>query len=133
MFDFITKDLVEKFLKFGVVGFSGIIVDYSITFISKEWLKVPRFIANGLGFTVAATSNYFLNRIWTFASTNPEIMRELGEFFVISLMGLIINTAVLYYCVKRFNINFYLAKLIAIGITTVWNFFANYLYTFAAH
>ncbi|HON19515.1 MAG TPA: GtrA family protein [Salinivirgaceae bacterium] len=130
---FLNKELLIKFLKFGVVGFSGVIVDFGFTFVCKEWLKIPKYFANAIGFTIAATTNYILNRMWTFASTNPEVLREFGEFFVISLIGLSINTTVLYICIKRFGMNFYWAKLIAIGITTLWNFFANYLYTFAAH
>ena len=133
MFEWITQDLINKFIKFGIVGFSGVIVDFGITYICKEWIKIQKYVANAIGFTIAATSNYYLNRIWTFYSNNPNILREFSEFFIISAMGLVINTAVLFICVKKFKLNFYFAKLIAIGVTTIWNFFANYLYTFAAH
>jgi putative flippase GtrA len=133
MFQWITQDLINKFIKFGIVGFSGVIVDFGVTFVCKEWFKIPKYFANAIGFIVAATSNYYLNRIWTFYSSNPNILREFGEFFIISALGLIINTLVLYICVKRFKMNFYIAKLFAIGVTMIWNFFANYLYTFAAH
>ena len=120
-----------KFLKFCAVGFSGLIIDYSITFLLKEKLKVQKYIANACGFITAASSNYVLNRIWTFHSYNPEILFEYSSFFIISLIGLSINTFILWLVIKKYKINFYLAKFIAILVTTLWNFFANYLYTFA--
>lgn len=130
MTDFFTADLLQKFIKFGVVGFSGLFVDFGITWFTKEKLKIPKYIANAIGFSAAATTNYFLNRIWTFESSNPEIIVEYGEFLLISIIGLVINTFILYLLVSKLKMNFYLAKVFAIGVVTIWNFFANLLFTF---
>ena len=127
----IDETFMYKFIKFGVVGFTGMLIDFGITFLCKEIFKVQKFVSNAIGFTVAATVNYIFNRIWTFRSTNPEMLREFSDFFVISLIGLGINSLVLWFLVSKCKWNFYFAKLIAIGVTTIWNFFANYLYTFS--
>jgi len=119
-----------KFLKFGVVGFSGLFVDFGITFLTKEKLGIPKYVANAIGFITAATSNYFLNRVWTFQSHNPEVMVEFTEFFVISLIGLGLNTLLLWFLVSKFKINFYVAKIFAIALVTLWNFLANAFITF---
>lgn len=121
-------EMIYKFIKFGVVGFTGLIIDFSITYVLKELLKINRYISNSIGFLVAASSNYFLNRVWTFNSDNPEIFFEYTSFLIISVVGLLINNFFLYLFEKRFN--FYLSKLFAIAVTTIWNFFANYLITF---
>ncbi|GAB6279068.1 MAG TPA: glycosyl transferase family 2 [Bacteroidales bacterium] len=125
-----SQALISKFIKFLIVGFSGLIVDYGITAFSKEILKIQRFIANAMGFVCAATSNYYLNRIWTFSSTNPQILKEFSYFFIISLIGLGINSLILWLVLKNFKINFYLAKIFAIAGATLWNFFANAYITF---
>lgn len=130
MDDFFSKAFLFKFLKFGFVGFTGVFVDFGITWLTKEKLHIQKYIANAIGFSSAATTNYFLNRIWTFHSTNPEVMVEYTEFFIISLIGLGINTFVLWLLVSRFKMNFYLAKLFAIGVVTIWNFLANAYITF---
>ena len=131
MTEIFRKAFLYKFLKFGLVGFSGLFVDFGFTYICKELLKIQKYISNAIGFTIAATSNYFLNRIWTFNSTDPEILIEFTEFLAISIIGLGINTLILYLIINRFKINFYLAKVFAIGIVTIWNFFANAFFTFA--
>lgn len=79
---------------------------------------------------LAASSNYILNRIWTFQSTNPNVAVEYGEFILIAVIGLIINTLILWVLVTRLNMNFYLSKVLAIAVVTIWNFGANLLFTF---
>jgi putative flippase GtrA len=128
---FFTQAFILKFIKFGIVGLSGVIVDFGTTYICKEWLRIQKYVANSIGFTVAASSNYILNRIWTFKSQDPNIALEYTEFLAISLAGLGINNFILWIVHSRFKQNFYLSKLFAIGVVTIWNFFANYYITFA--
>jgi putative flippase GtrA len=130
MFDFLTTSFILKFLKFAAVGFSGLFVDYAFTYIFKEWVKVQKFIANSIGFTIAASTNYILNRIWTFESENPEIAFEYTSFLIISIIGLGINNLVLWLILRKFKINFYVAKFFAIVVVTLWNFLANFFITF---
>ena len=130
MFDFLTTSFILKFLKFAAVGFSGLLVDYAFTYIFKEWLKVQKYVANSIGFTIAASSNYLLNRVWTFESNNPDIAMEYSEFLIISIIGLGLNNLILWLIVKRFKTNFYLAKFFAIIVVTLWNFLANFFITF---
>lgn len=126
----LSRDFVFKFLKFGIVGLSGLVVDFGITWLCKEILKIQKYIANAIGFTMAASSNYLLNRVWTFQSQNPDIAVEYGKFLVISILGLGINTFILWILVSRYKKNFYLSKLFAIAVVTLWNFFMNWIFTF---
>lgn len=131
MFEIFHQEVFFKFIKFGVVGFSGLIVDFGLTWLSKEHLKIQKYLANAIGFSFAATSNYYLNRIWTFKSENPEIALEFSQFILVSLIGLAINTLILWLIVTRLRFNFYISKVFAIIVVMLWNFFANLLFTFA--
>jgi putative flippase GtrA len=64
----IDKILIAKFIKFCIVGFSGVFVDFGITWLAKERLRANKYLANSIGFICAASSNYLLNRNWTFKS-----------------------------------------------------------------
>ncbi len=120
--------MLIKFLKYGIVGFSGMVIDFSITFLLKEKLKIHRYIASSAGFSLAATSNWIINRLWTFESSNPRIIAEYSTFIMISVTGLGVNNFFLWLFEKRMK--FYAAKLCAIAVTTIWNFVANYYLTF---
>ena len=126
----IDKLLLSKLLKFGIVGCSGMIIDFGATYLCKEILKINKFLSNGIGFILAATSNYFINRIWTFDSQTEDIGIQYAQFMIVSVIGLGINSLVLYLLNEKLKWNFYFSKVIAIAITTIWNFFANLLFTF---
>ena len=124
------SELVTKFLKFSIVGATGVVVDFFFTFICKEKLKFNKYVANSIGFIIAATSNYWLNRIWSFESTNPNVYTEYFSFVGVAVVGLAINNTVLWLVNEKVGINFYIAKLFAIGVTTIWNFSINYAFVF---
>lgn len=128
---FFEKAFLMKFLKFCVVGFSGTAIDFGLTWLCKEIFKIPKFLANAIGFVVAATSNYILNRTWTWGSTNEQVGVEYVKFFAVSLIGLGLNTLILYIFNEKLKLNFYLSKVIATGVVMLWNFFANNFFTFA--
>ncbi|MDZ4203659.1 MAG: GtrA family protein, partial [Bacteroidales bacterium] len=109
--------LILKFIKFSLVGFSGLFVDFGITWWLKERMKVQKYLANAAGFIIAASTNYTLNRIWTFESNNPHIATEYARFVIAVTIGLGINSLVLWLLVSKVKWNFYLSKLIAITIT----------------
>ena len=119
-----------KFLKFCLVGFSGMVIDFGTTWVLKEKIKLNKYISNSIGFILAATSNYVWNRIWTFESTDSGIATEYLSFIGISIIGLVINNFVIYLLNDRLKMNFYLSKVFAIGVVTLWNFLMNFFFTF---
>lgn len=122
---------ILRFLKFCIVGASGMLLDFSTTWFFKEKVKINKYIANSTGFVIAASSNYLLNRIWTFQSHNSHVATQYLSFIAISLIGLVINNLVIYILNGRFKYNFYLSKLIAVFVVTLWNFSLNFLITFS--
>jgi putative flippase GtrA len=123
-------ELLYKFLKFGVVGATGVVVDFGITWVCREKLRLNQYLANSLGFVCAVVNNYLLNRIWTFHSNDPEIAVQFGKFALAALIGLAMNNGIIYVLNERFKVPFYMSKLIATGVVTLWNFWANYTFTF---
>jgi putative flippase GtrA len=124
-------DFINKFLKFGVVGASGMLVDFGFTFLLKEKFLVQKYVANAVGFTMAVISNYILNRWWTFESMNNQVIREFSSFALVAVIGLGINTLILWMLVSKVKFKFYFSKLIAIAVVTFWNFSANYFFIFS--
>ncbi len=124
------KTTFYKFFKFGLVGVSGTAVDFGVTSILKELLGVNKFLANSIGFLVAATTNFFLNRRWTFKSTEAEVWQQYIKFLSVSLVGMLISNAIIYLCESCWGINFYVSKVIATLVVLFWNFVGNLFFTF---
>jgi putative flippase GtrA len=126
----ITKANLIKLLKFGMVGLSGLVIDFGITYLFKEYLKWDKYAANTCGFSVAVVNNYFINRIWTFNSQEKKIAKQFTQFLLIALIGLGLNTLAIYLLETKLHIPFYMAKFIAILLVFIWNFTANATLTF---
>lgn len=123
-------ELIFTFVKFALVGLSGLVLDFGLTFLCKELFKLNKYVANSIGFTIAASSNFVFNRIWTFASTDLDISGQYIKFITVSLIGLVINNTILKLLHEQLKWNFYLSKLIAIGFVFTWNFAINLVFTF---
>jgi len=124
--------IIWRFVRFGIVGVGGMVVDFGVTWLCKEKLRWNKYISNSLGFILAATNNFIWNRLWTFESQNDAVIREYTSFVLIALVGLGLNNLIIYLLHERLHIHFYLSKLIAIGCVTIWNFTMNYVFTFRA-
>ena len=80
-----TETLFYKFLKFGTVGLSGMVVDFGITFLFKEKFNFNKYFSNSCGFFAAASSNFILNRFWTFQSADPAVAFQYVKFLSLSI------------------------------------------------
>ncbi len=119
-----------QFIKFCMVGAGGMAIDFGVTWLLKEKARINKYVANSTGFASAVVSNFFLNKHWTFHDRNEEVGMQFLLFLAISLAGLLLNNGVIYVLINRLRLNFYLSKLFATGVVTLWNFGANYQFTF---
>lgn len=126
---FFTPKLIA-FIKFGITGVSGLIIDFSLTWVFKDELHFNKFIANGIGFTAAVVSNYFIHRNWTFKDNTAKAGPQFTAFFTVSVIGLLLNSAIIFLLDNMMYVNFYISKAVAIFIVFFWNFSANYFFVF---
>lgn len=119
-------------LKFGLVGITGMVIDFGLTYACKEKLKWNKYLSNSIGFSLAVINNFFLNKYWTFENSKAaQLPLQFSYFLLIALIGLALNNFFLFLFHKKIQIQFYGSKLIAIGLVFLWNYFANAHFTFA--
>ncbi len=140
--------LIEKIqntesIKFIFVGFSGVLVNYIVLSISIYVLHLPRELSVAVAIFVSMSTNYYLNRIWTFKSANPIII-EYFKYLLSASIGAIIQFLVTIQLDDIFqdkdltNIDLVLLKIptiyvsasIGIGIGFVANFALSKLFVF---
>jgi len=125
-----SKIIDARILKFGLVGITGMAIDFSVTWLCKEKIGFNKYLSNSSGFCCAVTSNFLLNRYWTFANSTHPFTIQFATFALVSLTGLLINNFFLYLLSKYINTNFYLIKLFVTGLVFFWNYSVNFLFTF---
>ncbi|NJK68955.1 MAG: glycosyltransferase [Microcoleus sp. CSU_2_2] len=120
-----------RFLRFGVVGFSGVFVDMGIFYLLRTLLDFGLTRSAMVSSEVAIISNFLWNDLWTFGDISKrqpgkrQRLKRLLKFNTICLMGLILNVLLVNLMFNVFGMNEYLAKLIAIATVTLWNFWIN--------
>ncbi len=127
----ITSTKLEEFIKFGIVGGSGVLVNMGLLFILTRLLHVRLEIASPIAIEVSILSNFLLNNLWTFRKRNTHIpfwSRLLRYHLVTGLAG-IVNYLVLLLLVNKFGMHDMISNLIGIMIGTVINYSLNSLWT----
>jgi dolichol-phosphate mannosyltransferase len=131
---------LTRFLKFAVVGGSGVIVNEGTRFLLTRYggLAAPRdWIAENIGIELSILTNFLLNNYFTFSDLRTPGARgfftRLIKFNLVSLFGAGIQNGV-YLGLTRyagmaaspFDI---LANLTGIALGMLWNFFSNNWWT----
>ena len=82
---------LPQFLRFGVVGCLGFVWDTTTVYLTRSALGL--LPAMMLGFLVAATLNWAVNRVWTFrhAPNDGNLVRQWALYMVANSMGFVLN------------------------------------------
>ena len=124
---------VRQFVKFGIVGASGFIVNLiAFTLLQRVVPNHDRALQYNVIYSIAflagGVSNYFLNRIWTFRSTGHAV-REGAQFMSVSLIALVVGllvSAVVGPYLGHGHRTWFIATVAGIFV----NFFLNKFWTF---
>ncbi|BAY63095.1 GtrA family protein [Calothrix brevissima NIES-22] len=122
-----------RFLRFGLVGLSGVFVDMAILYLLSDptTLALPLTRSKIIAGEIAIFNNFLWNDAWTFADVSMkqqewrQRLKRFLKFNLICLAGLILNVLILNLVFNFLIPNRYIANLIAIAVATIWNFWVN--------
>ncbi len=127
----VQTEKLEEFLKFAIVGGSGVIVNMGCFFLITRYAGLKIEYASPIAIEISILTNFFLNNIWTFRKRNTKVglaSRILRYHLVTGLAGLV-NYGTLLLLAKMFGVHDLIANLIGIIVGTFINFFLNSLWT----
>ena len=149
----LSRSELTRFLKFGVVGTFGAVVDFGTFNVLHGSLSWPAVPASVCSFLAAVTSNFIWNRYWTYPdSRTKSVRRQAGQFALVSVVGLAIRTPLFALLigpgtslasfllqtrlgsitnVTAAALGSNLALAAAVIVVLFWNFLANRLWTYA--
>jgi len=126
--------VILQLVKFGMVGFANTAVDFGILNLLMAMTGITSgkniFLLNSISFVVAVTHSYFWNKFWTFRVKKTEATKEFLQFLIVSIVGLLINGAIVYMITTWIKPMFGMGevswanagKIAATVISLVWNF-----------
>lgn len=82
--------LLAQFLRFGVVGTFGFVVDTACVYGLRHALGL--YGAGAVAYVVAASANWLLNRVWTFRGQGSgPAHRQWARFLAVNMIGFVLN------------------------------------------
>ncbi len=122
---------VGRFLRFVLVGCSGLVVDMSSLYLFFDLLGVGLTRSAILAAELAIINNFCWNDRWTFGDLSQkqhqwhQVLKRLLKFNLVCLMGLVLKILILNALFNGLGLNAYLANFLAIAAVTLWNFWIN--------
>jgi putative flippase GtrA len=137
-----------RFLKFGIVGASGVVVNLTVLHLGHEYIfnaieagfKKP-YLSLALAIALATLNNFTWNRLWTWADRvrlleanepQPISLRLLGMEFGQYATASAFGSGIQYVLTLLLSnsLDYRVANIIAIAAASVSNFLANDRWTF---
>lgn len=122
---------IGRFLKFGVVGFSGVFVDLGVFWILSNGFGLAAVTATILSAEVAVLNNFIWNDRWTFGDRSIQqpgrrsMVRRFLKFNVLCLVGIVLQGTLVGLMSNVAGVPAIGAKLLAIALVMLWNFWIN--------
>ena len=115
--------LVNKILKFAIVGGIATIIDFVFLYVFKELFNFNVILANTLSFIISVTYNYIASIVWVF-DINKEKNKKIQFilFILFSIFGLVLNNIILYILTDIFNMYYLISKVVATLFVMIFNF-----------
>ena len=122
------EDTIVTFLKFGSIGFAGVLVNTLVLYMLVSYTSLHYLIAAAIATELAIISNFVGNQLYTFRTTknNLSLPAKFVRFQTVSIFALVLTLAILAALTNLFGIEYLLIwNLIAISISSMANFALN--------
>lgn len=121
-------DNLRQLFRYCVVGATGYAVNLTAFLIVDSMTTYT--IAFAIAFVLAATSNFALNRLWTFSVSHGVPHHQYARFLSVSAIALCLDLAVLRALVETGAMAKVPAAALAILVAMPVSFLGNKLWTF---
>jgi len=121
--------VMVPFLKFIFSSLSAGILDFSLLFLF-EWITGNLFISVALARIISSVYNYVVNNYFVFKGNNETNKRSALKYFLLVIVILIFNYAIIYTLTNSFLVSIFIAKLVAECILFIVSYIAQKLFVF---
>lgn len=112
----------RRFLIYLAVGVTGFVVDFGLLVLFREVVGTPVWVAATIAFWGSLAIVFLTNKYVTFGARGAG-HRQLVRYFVLLGINYLATLAVLDLA-ERSGLGYQIGKVVAVGMTTAWNFVA---------
>jgi len=128
----ISRISFRRFLRFSLVGLSGVAVNQASLYLLTEYVLTARLYlaAAVLSTELALLNNFTWNELWAFRDKEYKgsLVGRLLRFRGSRILGILIGLAVLYLLTDMVGIYYLISNLISIALSTLVNYITSDLW-----
>lgn len=125
---------LSKASRFYTVGLSGFGVNYLISLLFAGGISDMWYLhANLIGIGASITTNFLLNKTWTFGDrdfSKTRTLKQYGKFVTFSSLGALVQLGMVFYLVDGYNLSYPVSLVLAVLTAAFGNYVLNKKYTF---
>ena len=125
---------LSKTARFFTVGASGLALNYLVSFLLSNVVSNLWYIqATVFGIVLSISSNFLLNKVWTFEDrdfSSRRVLRQYLSFFALCTQGLIIQLSLVFVFVEYSHMQYSTSLILAVCTASAGNFLLNKKITF---
>ena len=125
---------LSKAGRFYTVGASGFVINYLISILFAGGISDLWYLhANIIGIAISITTNFILNKIWTFEDKDfsaKATIKQYSKFVGFSTLGAMVQLAMVFSLVDWHQMTYPLALILAVATAAFGNFILNKKWTF---
>ena len=127
---FLKSKLFKQIMKFIFVGGTAFVIDYLVMVFLTEVFHINYLVSSVISFCVSVIYNYIMSTVWVFEVDKEKSKTQtFAMFIILSVIGLLINTVVMWLLVDGTNLMPYtIAKILATGVVMVYNFISRKIF-----
>lgn len=124
------KQNARSLVLFSLVGLSNALIDYLVFFLLYHWFPDYYLAVQVISYSCGMVNSYFLNKYWTFQKKNVSSRAEILKFSTVNALALSVLAISLYVVSHNFNLDMFICKTIATGISLVVNYTGSRFWVF---
>ena len=117
----IKKSFTQLFL-YLIVGGLATLVEWGAFYALNGLLRLHYMAATALAFVLSTAANWAFGRLILFRGAKQNTAAELAKIYAVSVIGLLLNLAIMFVAVEKCGLSEMLSKIGATGIVFAWNF-----------
>ena len=124
---------LSKAGRFFTVGVSGFIINYLVSFLLTNVSNIWYIYATLIGIIVSITTNFLLNKVWTFEDRDfspRHLFRQYLSFSGLCALGAVIQLTLVFVFVEYSHIQYGISLVMAVCVASLSNFLLNKKITF---
>lgn len=110
------------FIRYFFTGITGLVIDVGLLYVAKEYFGIRPVLALFGTQAIMIVYIFFMNRHWSFRSTEVSTHRQFSRFLVVLAGNYVVSIVFMYLGHDVLGIHYQIVRIGTVALSVSWNF-----------